>query len=226
MDAEYGQSSLGTLIRRRRVALGLSQEALAARASDDHDEVRQADISRLELGKVGLPRRARWLRLAAALDLAPGALLARSGWFGADEALAGDVVAIDAAPRRLIVVVDDEPIVAEALATLLAAEGYAVQHARRPADLLAQLLTDPPRLVIADAGWPAAAMTQLHERLRAESPPIPLLFVGDPPPSSVLDNIPAFARPLVLAELLAAVAAALEDDVHQAEELPEIERFP
>jgi DNA-binding response OmpR family regulator len=136
------------------------------------------------------------------------------------------VVAIDAAPRRLIVVVDDEPIVAEALATLLAEEGYAVQTALRPADVWRLLAQEQPALLVVDAGWPAAAMTQLHERLRAAPSPIPLLFVGDPPPSSVLDNIPAFARPLVLAELLAAVAAALEDDVHQAEELPEIERFP
>src|SRR5690242_9251699 len=86
--------TLGDVIRRRRQQLGWSQEELAARASGPDDEVRQSDISRLELGKVGLPRRARLQRIATALDMPLGELLARSGWAAAGSTRS--VPAIDA----------------------------------------------------------------------------------------------------------------------------------
>ncbi len=89
MTSPEAPGSLGAVIRQRRSELGWSQEELAARVSDEGDEVRQSDISRLERGRVGLPRRARLLRLAAVLGLAPGDLLARSGWAGADRAMPG-----------------------------------------------------------------------------------------------------------------------------------------
>ncbi|HEX5500742.1 MAG TPA: helix-turn-helix transcriptional regulator [Thermomicrobiales bacterium] len=81
-SAPDNEGTLGDVIRRRRLDLGWSQEELAVRASSTHDDVRQSDISRLELGKVGLPRRARLTRIAAALDLPLGELLERSGWMG------------------------------------------------------------------------------------------------------------------------------------------------
>lgn len=93
--------SLGAVIRRRRTELGWSQEELAGRASGDGDEVRQSDISRLERGRVGLPRRARLLRIAAALGLSPGDLLARSGWAGADRVLDSPPAPVPA-PRPVV----------------------------------------------------------------------------------------------------------------------------
>lgn len=83
-----GIPSVGEAVRARRLALGWSQEELAARASGAGLEVRQSDISRLERGRVALPRRARLERIAAALDLPLGELLARSGWAGAAVAFA------------------------------------------------------------------------------------------------------------------------------------------
>jgi transcriptional regulator with XRE-family HTH domain len=65
--------------------MGLTQEQLAERISSDDDYVRQSEVSRLESGHVGLPRRARLERIAAALELPLGELLARSGWAGAVE---------------------------------------------------------------------------------------------------------------------------------------------
>jgi transcriptional regulator with XRE-family HTH domain len=64
--------------------LGLTQEELAERIGCG---VRQADISRLERGRVVLPRRDRLERIASALELTPGELLVRSGWAGADRHL-------------------------------------------------------------------------------------------------------------------------------------------
>ena len=76
-------ATLGQVIRRRRMELGLTQEELAERVGDG---VRQAEISRLERDRVTLPRRARLEQIAQALQLPLGVLLARSGWVGAEEA--------------------------------------------------------------------------------------------------------------------------------------------
>ena len=73
--------TLADLIRQRRIEMGLTQEQLADRIGLG---TRQADISRLERGRVGLPRRERLERIAAALELPLGELLVRSGWAGAD----------------------------------------------------------------------------------------------------------------------------------------------
>jgi transcriptional regulator with XRE-family HTH domain len=66
--------------------LGWSQEELAERISTDDEYVRQSEISRIESGRVVLPRRRRLELLAAALNLPLGELLANSGWAGADRA--------------------------------------------------------------------------------------------------------------------------------------------
>ncbi|HEX5165100.1 MAG TPA: helix-turn-helix transcriptional regulator [Thermomicrobiales bacterium] len=78
-------SMLGVVIRQRRIELGWTQEELAERISSDGEYVRQSEISRIESGKVGLPRHERLVRLADVLDLPLGELLARSGWTGADQ---------------------------------------------------------------------------------------------------------------------------------------------
>lgn len=77
--------SLGTVIRTRRRDLGLTQEQLAERIGGG---VRQAEISRLESDRVTLPRQERLKRIAAALELPIGELLARAGWTGAEIAFA------------------------------------------------------------------------------------------------------------------------------------------
>jgi transcriptional regulator with XRE-family HTH domain len=74
---------LGAVIKARRQELGWTQEELAERISRDGEYVRQSEISRIESGKIVLPRRDRLERIAAALDLPLGELLARSGWAGA-----------------------------------------------------------------------------------------------------------------------------------------------
>lgn len=77
--------TLGATIRQRRRDLGLSQEQLADRVAELGDAAfRQADVSRIEQGRVGLPRRERLGALARALGMPVGELLARSGWAGAD----------------------------------------------------------------------------------------------------------------------------------------------
>ena len=85
------QRTLGDAIRTRRRELGWSQEDLAKRIADHGDEgFRQSDVSRLERGKVTLPRRERLEHIAAVLGLSLGDLLARSGWTGATSAFPGE----------------------------------------------------------------------------------------------------------------------------------------
>jgi transcriptional regulator with XRE-family HTH domain len=72
--------TLGQAIRSRRTELALTQEELAERIGEG---VRQAEVSRLERDRIGLPRRARLERIATALELPLGELLAQSGWAGA-----------------------------------------------------------------------------------------------------------------------------------------------
>jgi transcriptional regulator with XRE-family HTH domain len=75
-------SSIGYVVRARRLELGLTQEQLAEKIGG---QVTQADVSRLERGRVGLPRRPRLESIARALDLPVGELLLRSGWAGAEQ---------------------------------------------------------------------------------------------------------------------------------------------
>lgn len=91
MDELEVQRTLGDAIRTRRQELGWSQEDLAKRIADHGDEAfRQSDVSRLERGKVTLPRRERLEHIAAVLELSLGELLARSGWTGAASAFASE----------------------------------------------------------------------------------------------------------------------------------------
>lgn len=76
--------SLAETIRARRRELGWTQEELADRvAAAGEVRFRQSDVSRLERGRVALPRGDRLERIAAVLGLSVGELLARSGWAGA-----------------------------------------------------------------------------------------------------------------------------------------------
>jgi transcriptional regulator with XRE-family HTH domain len=91
MDELEVQRTLGDAIRTRRQELGWSQEELAQRIAAHGDEAfRQSDVSRLERGKVTLPRRERLEHIAAVLELSLGELLARSGWTGAASAFAAE----------------------------------------------------------------------------------------------------------------------------------------
>jgi transcriptional regulator with XRE-family HTH domain len=78
------QETLGDLIRLRRLQLGWTQEDLVDKVIERGGQLRQADVSRLESGKVALPRRERLEMLAGALDLSIQDLLASSGWVGFD----------------------------------------------------------------------------------------------------------------------------------------------
>ena len=77
---ETARQTLGQVIRRRRIELGLTQEVLAERIGEC---VRQSEVSRLERDRIVLPRRERLERIAKAIEMPVGELLIQSGWAGA-----------------------------------------------------------------------------------------------------------------------------------------------
>jgi transcriptional regulator with XRE-family HTH domain len=73
--------SLGQAVRKRRDALGLTQEELAERMSQLGDEfIRQSDISRIERGLVQMPRLNRLEILAQVLEMDLTSLFVSAGW--------------------------------------------------------------------------------------------------------------------------------------------------
>jgi len=126
--------SLGETIRLRRAELGWTQEELANRIAEAGEVgFRQSGVSRLENGRVALPRRDRLERIAAVLRLPVCELLARSGWAGADTALA--------APRPAATT---DTAARVATAPTPRAEGRqqapAEGHARRPTSQMGELI--------------------------------------------------------------------------------------
>jgi CheY-like chemotaxis protein/transcriptional regulator with XRE-family HTH domain len=115
-DGQALPRTLGEAIKTRRQELGWSQEELAARVVASGDAAfRQSDVSRLERGRVGLPHRVRLARIAGALGLSAGELLARSGWAGAAASfgatdLVSSPVAAPAVASAAIPVETEEPL--------------------------------------------------------------------------------------------------------------------
>jgi transcriptional regulator with XRE-family HTH domain len=90
------RSTLGTFIRNRRQQLGLSQLELALRAGHG---TKQEHVSRLESGRVTLPRWERLHALADALGVTPGALLLEAGVITADDLTDGPIAPVRSTPE-------------------------------------------------------------------------------------------------------------------------------
>lgn len=75
--------TLGRAIRAHRIDKGWTQEELAKRVEGG---MRQAEVSRLEIGRVTLPHHDRLEAIARALGVPVGELLEQAGWNGADDA--------------------------------------------------------------------------------------------------------------------------------------------
>jgi len=138
----------------------MSQETLAFRVSELGSEITQADVSRIELGKVDLPRRRRLEHIAAALELSLGELLEASGWVGAVARFIGEdpppaapprastspaQSSLDAGPASLPPPLDrPAPVAPEALATTDAIFRLrtAITRAQEPVARAARLLQE------------------------------------------------------------------------------------
>jgi transcriptional regulator with XRE-family HTH domain len=155
--------SLGGVIRARRKELGWTQEELAERVSALDEYVRQSDISRIERGEIMLPRRQRLERIAAALELSLGELLALSGWTGADLHFADK-------HATLVRAATDDATAADRLAPYDEAALAAIRQSTLPVAKLGttfdrfQALTDSLRQRASELAAARAALNETRQR--------------------------------------------------------------
>ncbi|GAA5183612.1 two-component system response regulator CreB [Niveibacterium umoris] len=75
-----------------------------------------------------------------------------------------------------ILIIDDEPAIADTLAYVLRSEGHLVRHVKDAAGALNVLQEDPPDLALVDVGLPDLSGFELVRRIRAFSM-LPVIFL-------------------------------------------------
>jgi CheY-like chemotaxis protein len=113
-----------------------------------------------------------------------------------------------------ILVIDDEPMVREAVGRMLVAEGYAVDHAADGAQALAILDADPPDVILLDLMMPGMNgrqfLTVLREDRRSQVPVVVMTAVHGLAQRAVdLGATDVVEKPFDLDELINKVALAV-----------------
>lgn len=113
-------------------------------------------------------------------------------------------------PIAEILVVDDQPEIAELVAEVLGEEGYTVRAAHDGASALAAIRQRQPDLLILDVAMPILSGDQVLRRLRSEGPhdlPV-ILMTADRAPErfQALGAAEILRKPFDLAAMLTAVA--------------------
>ena len=106
-----------------------------------------------------------------------------------------------------VLVVDDEPAVADVLRLLLGEEGYEVRCAYDGAAALAEAERRPPDAVVTDVMLPGLGGADLACRLRERGIPVVVLSAGAA--GVAVPGVRCLRKPLDLAAFLEAVALAL-----------------
>jgi CheY-like chemotaxis protein len=109
-----------------------------------------------------------------------------------------------------ILVVEDDPAVREVVADLLTAAGYAVRTAADGRAALAAVEAARPDLVLCDVVMPGLDGWSLAARLRQLARPVPIVLVSGHCPEVPPAGLRCLAKPFAHADLVAAVAAALD----------------
>lgn len=119
---------------------------------------------------------------------------------------------------RQIVVVDDDPHQAVALAMLLCSEGIVASSECVPAAALARMEAQPPDAIVLDIKMPGLSGTELLTALRARHPDLPaLLLTGyewyHPKLAIAMasSHVAHFAKPVDLPKLIEALARLVGD---------------
>jgi DNA-binding response OmpR family regulator len=122
------------------------------------------------------------------------------------------------ADRPVVLVVDDEPAVADTLSEILAQGGYAALAAYDGEDALETALLIPPELVIADIKLPGMSGIQLAAAVKGRFPDCKILLLSEPSASSdALElakvdgkELELLNKPINPTDLLARVSATLK----------------
>ena len=123
------------------------------------------------------------------------------------------VVTVQMPPPRILVV-DDEPNIAELLSAALSFEGYEVGVASTGAEALDQVRTFRPNLVMLDVMLPDFDGTEVCKRLRNQGEQVPIVFLTAR--DTVEDKVEGLSmgddyvtKPFSIEELMARVGAIL-----------------
>ena len=117
-----------------------------------------------------------------------------------------------------ILVIEDDPIMREALADWLRAAGYGVRTAADGSAGLAAVRVAPPRLVVTDIHMPGASGTVVISELKQHYPQVAVIAMSglfnsghglDAEAAIALGAARALAKPFKRAELLCALAELL-----------------
>jgi len=116
--------------------------------------------------------------------------------------------------KRRILVVDDEPLVCDAVEMMLAFDGHTVETATSGAEALACLDQAPFDLVITDYAMPQMKGDELAQRIKQLNPALPVVMItahaevlestGAPLPGIVL----VISKPFMLETLREAISQA------------------
>ena len=131
----------------------------------------------------------------------------------------------------VVMVVDDEKVIADTLVAILARSGYAAIAAYDGESALERARTTPPQMVITDVCMPGMGGIELAIAIRDRYPDCEiLLFSGQMATMDLLiasrnagHDFAAISKPIHPTELLAKVSAFL---AHPAGEWPELKSFP
>ncbi len=115
----------------------------------------------------------------------------------------------------VVLVVDDDPDILEALSEILEAEGFQIRRARHGKEALERLEPEPPQLILLDLMMPVMDGWEFAQQLRLRSPlqDIPIIVLSaDRNVGTKAREIGAvghLAKPFELNELLNLVQASL-----------------
>jgi FixJ family two-component response regulator len=127
-------------------------------------------------------------------------------------------------PREVVIVIDDDLSVREAIEGLLQSVGFEVRAHGSVADFLAAPLPDAVRCILSDIRMPGRSGLDLQEHLKRSGVSIPMVFMsahGDVPMSvRALKNgaVDFLVKPAREQDLLDAVRKALDIDRHARED--------
>ena len=118
----------------------------------------------------------------------------------------------------LVVIVDDDPAVRDALDSLFRSVGFATRSFAAPAELLAAALPDGPACLVLDVRMPGLSGLDLQDRLARGGPGLPIVFMtghGDIPMTvraMKAGAVDFLAKPFRDQDMLDAAGAAIARD--------------
>jgi DNA-binding response OmpR family regulator len=114
----------------------------------------------------------------------------------------------------VILIVDDEPSILEALAMALSDEGHIVRTARNGAEALDQLQAEPVDLIVSDVMMPKIDGHMLVDELRRRGDETPIMLMSAAAHAvRTTPGIPLLRKPFDLDELLSLVERVLAGDL-------------